>query len=45
MTVKSDSGGGGYLAEGAPDIGAIKQCFDAVRAEVGKVLVGQDALV
>ena len=28
-----------------PDIGAIKQRFDSVRAEVGKVLVGQDALV
>ena len=33
------------MAPGAPDIGAIKQRFDAVRAEVGKVLVGQDALV
>ena len=27
------------------DIGAIKERFDAVRAEVGKVLVGQDELV
>ncbi len=33
------------MAQGAPDVGAIKRRFDAVRAEVGKVLVGQDALV
>ena len=45
MTVESDSAGRDHLAEGAPDIGAIKQRFDTVRAEVGKVLVGQDALV
>ena len=45
MTVEFDSRSRDYLAEGAPDIGAIKQRFDAVRAEVGKVLVGQDALV
>ena len=30
---------------GVPDIEAIKQCFDAVRGEVAKVLVGQDDLV
>ena len=28
-----------------PDIGAIKERFDTVRSEVGKVLVGQDGLV
>ena len=45
MTVESNSESRDHLSVGAPDIGAIKQRFDAVRAEVGKVLVGQDALV
>ena len=33
------------IAGAAPDAAAIKERFDLVRAEVGKVLVGQDALV
>ncbi len=41
----ADSASSDSMAHGAPDVGAIKQRFDAVRAEVGKVLVGQDALV
>ena len=41
----ADSASSDSMAQGAPDVGAIKQRFDAVRAEVGKVLVGQDALV
>ena len=45
MTAEFTSESGNYLAEGAPDMAANKQRFDAVRAEVGKVLVGQDALV
>ena len=37
--------GKGGAPGGVPDIGAIKQSFDSVRAEVAKVLVGQDELV
>ena len=36
---------GAGTPDSMPDIGAIKQRFDTARAEVAKVLVGQDALV